>query len=229
MKQISSGKGTVKFSGARYLLFRGSALSNLFFMNARLLHGNSYIGTQGSLEGILRDIGATLALSDLKTLSNKFDMRRDMDKLAICGTQLAFSGFGTPSFLHNTEFSRTVSHLIVELQSSFEAESWGNQNQQKPDHESTCYCLLASSYLSTSFQEITKASSARAVEVYCKMKGDPTCTFLVAADNNFSKVLDECAEKLQMTQEQKRRLQFTVTKKSVQSEVLGDIGKETCI
>jgi PAS domain S-box-containing protein len=170
-------KGFIEIGGSRYVLIRASALSIDFLDTIKLLYADrgekeaEHIG-----RSFLFDIAHAIGMNDARSFHKKMGLTDPIAKLSAGPVHFAYCGWALVDIkpgsnpVPNEEF-----FIIYEHPYSFEAASW-----IRADRQSTApICIMNAGY-SSGWCEESFGIELTALEITCRAKGDPVCTFIMA-------------------------------------------------
>lgn len=169
--------GTIEIQDERYVLVRASALSHDFLTTVQQLYADR--GAQEALaigKDFLFDIAHVIGVNDARRFQQEMHLTEPIAKLAAGPVHFAYSGWAFVEILPESNPTPDSGFfLLYRHPYSFEADSWIRARKKSK----TPVCVMNAGY-SSGWCEESFGLPLTAVEVTCKAKGDPHCTFLMA-------------------------------------------------
>ncbi len=181
-------KGSIKFSGERYILVRASSMSKEFFEMMALLYKDRGEEEARALSfNFLFDIAHAIGKADAKSFFSKMKLTDPIEKLSAGPVHFAYTGWASVKIhpLSNPVPNKNF-YLIYDHPYSFEAQAW----LEKGEKTTFPVCVMNSGYSSGWCEESFGVSLVTA-EVECRAKGDRHCRFIMAHPSRLKDYISE--------------------------------------
>ncbi len=175
--QQNPEKGSIEFSGERYILVRAASMSKEFFDMMALLYKDRGKKEARDLSfNFLFDIAHSIGKADAKSFFSKMKLTDPIEKLSAGPAHFAYTGWASVKIhpLSNPVPNKNF-YLIYDHPYSFEAQAW----EEKGEKTNFPVCVMNSGYSSGWCEESFGVSLVTA-EVECRAKGDRYCRFIMA-------------------------------------------------
>ena len=203
ISQQNPEQGSLKFSGERYILVRGSSMSKEFFDMMALLYKDRGEKEARDLSlNFLFDIAHAIGKADAKSFFSKMNLTDPIEKLSAGPIHFAYTGWASVKIhpLSNPVPDENF-YLIYDHPYSFEAQAWLGKG------ETTDFpvCIMNSGYSSGWCEESFGVPLVTA-EVQCRAKGDRHCRFIMAHPSRIKSCITEYCKKAYIKYEHYKRI-----------------------
>jgi PAS domain S-box-containing protein len=170
-------RGTVEFSGERYIMVRAASMSVEFFeLVASLYRERGEAEARAVANGFLFDIAHALGKADAAAFHQRMKLSDPLEKLSAGPIHFAHSGWAFVDILPESKATPDEDYyLIYDHPYSFEVDAWlkRGRNTDFP------VCVMNAGY-SSGWCEESFGLPLVAVEVECLARGDERCRFIMA-------------------------------------------------
>ncbi|MBI3509610.1 MAG: XylR N-terminal domain-containing protein [Bacteroidetes bacterium] len=206
-------KASIEVNGQRYLLVRASALSLEFLESIQRFYSDR--GKEEAMligKNMLFDLAHLIGLSDAKNFHQQMKLKDPIAKLSAGPVHFAYTGWASVHILEESRPSPDKNYFLkYHHPYSFEADSW-IRSGKKSDQP---VCFMNAGY-SSGWCEASFGISLTAVEIACKAKGDPHCTFIMAPPDQIEKYVK--SEK-QLSKKAKPKVPYFLERKKMEEQV----------
>ena len=185
-------KGSIQFSGERYILVRASSMSKEFFDMMTILYKDRGEKEARDLTlNFLFDIAHSIGKADAKSFFLKMKVTDPIDKLSAGPIHFAYTGWASVKIhpLSNPVPDKNF-YLIYDHPYSFEAQAW----LEKGEKANFPVCIMNSGY-SSGWCEESFGISLVTAEVECQAKGDRHCRFIMAHPSRIKAYISDYSKK----------------------------------
>ncbi len=196
-------KGSIRFSGERYILVRASSMSKEFFDMMTLLYKDR--GQKEARElslNFLFDIAHSIGKADAKSFFTKMKLTDPIEKLSAGPVHFAYTGWASVKIhpLSNPVPDKNF-YLIYDHPYSFEAQAW----LEKGEKTNFPVCIMNSGYSSGWCEESFGVPLVTA-EVECRAKGDRHCRFIMAHPDKIKNYISDYSKKAYIKYEHYKKI-----------------------
>jgi len=173
----SPEKGTLEFSGERYIMIRAASMSVEFFEQvASLYRDRGEKEARAVANGFLFDIAHALGKADARAFHQRMGVSDPMEKLSAGPVHFAHSGWALVDILPESNPTPDQDYyLIYDHPYSFEVDAWLKRGR----HTDFPVCVMNAGY-SSGWCEESFGFPLVSVEVECLARGDQRCRFIMA-------------------------------------------------
>lgn len=175
--KITPARGTLEIGGERYTLIRAESLSYSLLNTIKDLYSNR--GDKEALsigKNILFDISHMIGMNDARNFHKKMDLTDPIAKLSAGPVHFSYTGWALVEILPESKPTPDKNYfLIYHHPFSFESDAWIKSGKKA----GSPVCIMNAGY-SSGWCEESFGIPLTAVEIACKAKGDPQCTFIMA-------------------------------------------------
>jgi len=196
-------KGSIRFSGERYILIRASSMSKEFFDMMRLLYQDRGQKEARDLSlNFLFDIAHSIGKADAKSFFTKMKLTDPIEKLSAGPVHFAYTGWASVKIhpLSNPVPDKNF-YLIYDHPYSFEAQAW----LEKGEKTNFPVCIMNSGYSSGWCEESFGVPLVTA-EVECRAKGDRHCRFIMAHPTRIKDYISDYSKKAYIKYEHYKKI-----------------------
>jgi len=192
IRQSDPEKGSIKFSGERYILVRAASMSIEFFDMMALLYKDRGEKEARNLSlNFLFDIAHSIGKADAKSFFTKMKVTDPIEKLSAGPVHFAYTGWASVK-IH--PFSRPTAdenyYLIYDHPYSFEAQAW----MDKGEKAKFPVCVMNAGY-SSGWCEESFGIPLVTAEIECRAKGDRHCRFIMAHPSRIKDYISDYSKK----------------------------------
>ncbi len=192
IRQSDPEKGSIKFSGERYILVRAASMSIEFFDMMALLYKDRGEKEARNLSlNFLFDIAHSIGKADAKSFFIKMKVTDPIEKLSAGPVHFAYTGWASVK-IH--PFSRPTAdenyYLIYDHPYSFEAQAW----MDKGEKTKFPVCVMNAGY-SSGWCEESFGIPLVTAEIECRAKGDRHCRFIMAHPSRIKDYISDYSKK----------------------------------
>ena len=211
-------KGSIKFSGERYILIRAASMSKEFFdMMANLYKDRGEEEARALSFNFLFDIAHSIGKADAKSFFAKMKVSDPIEKLSAGPVHFAYTGWASVKIhpLSNPVPNKNF-YLIYDHPYSFEAQAW-MEAKEKIDFP---VCVMNSGY-SSGWCEESFGIPLVTVEVECRAKGDRHCRFIMAHPSRLKDYITDYSKKAYIKYEHYKKIDIPefFKRKRLQDEI----------
>ena len=214
-------KGSIKFSGERYILIRAASMSKEFFdmmMNLYKDRGEKEARTLSF--NFLFDIAHSIGKADAKSFFSKMKVSDPIEKLSAGPVHFAYTGWASVKIhpLSNPVPDKNF-YLIYDHPYSFEAQAW----LDKGEKANFPVCVMNAGYSSGWCEESFGVPLVTA-EVECRAKGDRHCRFIMAHPSRLKDYITDYSKKAYIKYEHYKKIDIPefFKRKRLQDEIKDD-------
>ncbi|MCK5837354.1 MAG: XylR N-terminal domain-containing protein, partial [Desulfobacula sp.] len=196
-------KGSIKFSGERYILVRASSMSKEFFEMMALLYKDRGEEEARALSfNFLFDIAHSIGKADARSFFSKMKVSDPIEKLAAGPVHFAYTGWASVKIhpLSNPVPNENF-YLIYDHSYSFEAQAW----LEKGERTDFPVCVMNSGY-SSGWCEESFGIPLVAAEIECHAKGDRHCRFIMAHPSKIKDYINKYAKRAYIKYEHYKKI-----------------------
>lgn len=201
--QQNPEKGSIKFSGERYILVRASSMSKEFFEMMVLLYKDRGEEEARALSfNFLFDIAHAIGKADAKSFFVKMKVSDPIEKLSAGPVHFAYSGWASVKIhpMSNPVPDKNF-YLIYDHPYSFEAQAW----LEKGEKTNFPVCVMNSGY-SSGWCEESFGISLVTAEIECRAKGDRHCRFIMAHPSRLKDYINEYSKRAYIKYEHYKKI-----------------------
>ena len=192
ISQSDPEKGSINFSGERYILVRAASMSIEFFDMMALLYKDRGEKEARTLSyNFLFDIAHSIGKADAKSFFSKMKVTDPIEKLSAGPVHFAYTGWASVK-IH--PFSKPTAdenyYLIYDHPYSFEAQAWMDKGE-KADFP---VCVMNAGY-SSGWCEESFGIPLVTAEIECRAKGDRHCRFIMAHPSRIKDYISDYCKK----------------------------------
>ncbi len=192
ISQTDPEKGSIKFSGERYILVRAASMSIEFFDMMALLYKDRGEKEARTLSyNFLFDIAHSIGKADAKSFFSKMKVIDPIEKLSAGPVHFAYTGWASVKIhplSHPTPDENY--YLIYDHPYSFEAQAW----MDKGEKAQFPVCVMNAGY-SSGWCEESFGIPLVTAEIECRAKGDRHCRFIMAHPSRIKDYISDYSKK----------------------------------
>jgi len=203
--KMNPAKGTLEIGGERYTLIRAESLSYSLLNTIKDLYSNRGDKEAFSIgKNILFDISHMIGMNDARNFHKKMDLIDPIAKLSAGPVHFSYTGWALVEILPESKPSPDKNYfLIYHHPFSFESDAWIKSGKKS----GSPVCIMNAGY-SSGWCEESFGIPLTAVEIACKAKGDPKCTFIMAHPEKIEEYLRQYM--LEMPIAEKKKLVYEI-------------------
>ncbi len=203
ISQSDPEKGSINFSGERYILVRAASMSIEFFDMMALLYKDRGEKEARTLSyNFLFDIAHSIGKADAKSFFSKMKVTDPIEKLSAGPVHFAYTGWASVK-IH--PFSKPTAdenyYLIYDHPYSFEAQAWMDKGE-KADFP---VCVMNAGY-SSGWCEESFGIPLVTAEIECRAKGDRHCRFIMAHPSRIKDYISDYCKKAYIKYEHYKKI-----------------------
>ena len=185
-------KGSIKFSGERYILVRAASMSIEFFDMMALLYKDRGEKEARTLSfNFLFDIAHSIGKADAKSFFEKMKVTDPIEKLSAGPIHFAYTGWASVKIHPMSKPTPDENYyLIYDHPYSFEAQAW----MEKGEKAQFPVCVMNAGY-SSGWCEESFGIPLVTAEVECQAKGDRHCRFIMAHPSKIKNYIREYSKR----------------------------------
>lgn len=176
-KTENPGRAEIEVRGERYILVRAEGFCHDFITALSEIYSDVSVDDAMVLaRGVLYDLAYAMGMADARIFHKATGVDDPIEKLSTGPIHFAFTGWGRVKILDDSVPSSDENFLLhYEHPNSFESATW-----LKTERSSTSpVCFMNAGY-SAGWCTVSFDMPLMAVEVTCRAKGDPQCSFVMA-------------------------------------------------
>jgi len=185
--QKTPEKGSISFSGERYILIRAASISKEFFdMMMHLYRDRGEKEARSLSFNYLFDMAHSIGKADAKSFFSKMKVDDPIEKLSAGPVHFAYTGWASVNIYPMSNPTPDENfYLIYDHPYSFEADTWIEK------HEKTDFavCVMNAGY-SSGWCEESFGIPLVTFEIECRAKGDRHCRFIMAPPSRIKEYID---------------------------------------
>ncbi|MDA3791904.1 MAG: LuxR C-terminal-related transcriptional regulator [Desulfobacula sp.] len=203
ISQRDPEKGSIKFSGERYILVRAASMSIEFFDMMALLYKDRGEEEARTLSfNFLFDIAHSIGKADAKSFFSKMKVKDPIEKLSAGPVHFAYTGWASVKIHPLSKPTADESfYLIYDHPYSFEAQAW----MDKGGKTEFPVCVMNAGY-SSGWCEESFGVSLVTVEIECQAKGDRHCRFIMAHPSRIKDYISDYCKKAYIKYEHYKKI-----------------------
>ena len=203
ISQRDPEKGSIKFSGERYILVRAASMSIEFFDMMALLYKDRGEEEARTLSfNFLFDIAHSIGKADAKSFFLKMKVKDPIEKLSAGPVHFAYTGWASVKIHPLSKPTADENfYLIYDHPSSFEAQAW----MDKGEKAAFPVCVMNAGYSSGWCEESFGVSLVTA-EIECQAKGDRHCRFIMAHPSRIKDYISDYCKKAYIKYEHYKKI-----------------------
>jgi len=185
-------KGSIKFSGERYILVRAASMSKEFFDMMALMYQDRGEEEARALSfNFLFDMAHFIGKADAKSFFSKMKVKDPIEKLSAGPIHFAYTGWASVKIhpMSNPTPDENF-YLIYDHPYSFEAQAW----LDKGEKARFPVCVMNAGY-SSGWCEESFGIPLVTAEIECRAKGDRHCRFIMAHPSRIKEFISEYSRK----------------------------------
>ncbi|MBT3179208.1 MAG: hypothetical protein HOG03_24940 [Desulfobacula sp.] len=196
-------KGSIKFSGERYILVRAASMSIEFFDMMALLYKDRGEKEARALSfNFLFDIAHSIGKADARSFFSKMKLTDPIEKLSAGPIHFAYTGWASVKIHPLSKPTADKNYyLIYDHPYSFEAQAWMDKGQKAEFP----VCVMNAGY-SSGWCEESFGISLVTAEVECRAKGDRHCRFIMAHPSRIKAYIREYSKKAYIKYEHYKKI-----------------------
>ncbi len=198
--KINPGRGTLEIGGERYTLIRAASLSYNLLNTIKDLYPNRSDKEAFSIgKNILFDISHMIGMNDARNFHKKMDLKDPIAKLSAGPVHFSYTGWALVEILPESRPTPDKNYfLIYHHPFSFESDAWIKSGKKA----GSPVCIMNAGY-SSGWCEESFGIPLTAVEIACKAKGDPQCTFIMAHPEKIEEYLRQYMSEIPIAKRKK--------------------------
>jgi DNA-binding CsgD family transcriptional regulator/predicted hydrocarbon binding protein len=203
ISQRDPEKGSIKFSGERYILVRAASMSIEFFDMMALLYKDRGEEESRTLSfNFLFDIAHSIGKADAKSFFSKMKVKDPIEKLSAGPVHFAYTGWASVKIHPLSKPTADENfYLIYDHPYSFEAQAW----MDKGEKVEFPVCVMNAGYSSGWCEESFGVSLVTA-EIECQAKGDRHCRFIMAHPSRIKDYISDYCKKAYIKYEHYKKI-----------------------
>ena len=203
ISQRDPEKGSITFSGERYILVRAASMSIEFFDMMALLYKDRGEEEARTLSfNFLFDIAHSIGKADAKSFFSKMKVKDPIEKLSAGPVHFAYTGWASVKIHPLSKPTADENfYLIYDHPSSFEAQAW----MDKGEKAAFPVCVMNAGYSSGWCEESFGVSLVTA-EIECQAKGDRHCRFIMAHPSRIKDYISDYCKKAYIKYEHYKKI-----------------------